>query len=262
MDKKAESEGKLKPNECAICSKILSSRTNLRRHIATIHLVTPKRQFCPLCDKSFTRKDNLKIHAKKAHDNANLGKDKKRRKTPWKQIIASKPKTYIPPPEARICNKVIRRKSYFPDDDLSALHQKNPSLINCKITDIPKELRPSENTRQKDNTFGPTAIKAKKENNITKLWIRRTRLIQNKMYCTADDKQRPKFITRFQRWDRASLITIRKNDDEIKSGMAKEEKIYRIEHKNNFVSLITQKEIATPEESAFPYAQEHQIENN
>ena len=47
---------------CQICNKMLSSRANLRRHIANCHNSEPVRMQCPYCNKTRSRQDDLIRH--------------------------------------------------------------------------------------------------------------------------------------------------------------------------------------------------------
>lgn len=50
-------------NGCGRSYKLLSS---LQRHL-TFECGVPKKFFCPLCDKSYTRKESLKFHMTEKH---------------------------------------------------------------------------------------------------------------------------------------------------------------------------------------------------
>ena len=51
--------------ECDICNKLFSNKSNLRKHIKSVY---EKMKFkCEICDKEFSRKDNLQRHNKAVH---------------------------------------------------------------------------------------------------------------------------------------------------------------------------------------------------
>ena len=246
MDKKSMD------TECMICSKTFKSKTNLRRHIATIHLKTPVRHHCPLCEKNFTRKDNLNTHLRKIHDQQNITK-KRTKRQPWKDIESEKPAEFIPPFEARPRTCSIRRKHQFPHDNITSRYVKDPVLTNCSMDIIPEQLRPSISPPKptQNGIFPPIATKAIINKGTAKIWIRRTKLIINKRpYCTSDYDHSPVFTTEFKRWDQANLKTLNENTDTLKQKMSKKEKLYRIEKNNNYIDLHSTIEIpasmATP----------------
>ena len=59
--------------ECPDCGKVLGNNTKLRRHIRFIHK-QEKLFRCNHCDHEDYRKDNLKVHVKNCHREANLDK--------------------------------------------------------------------------------------------------------------------------------------------------------------------------------------------
>ena len=53
--------------ECEICSKSLSNKTQLARHISAIH--EGKKPFkCAICDYSSSRKGDMKRHVESVHE--------------------------------------------------------------------------------------------------------------------------------------------------------------------------------------------------
>ena len=51
--------------KCDICNKLFSNKSNLRKHIKSVH---EKMKFkCEICTKNFTRKDNLLSHKRNIH---------------------------------------------------------------------------------------------------------------------------------------------------------------------------------------------------
>ena len=53
--------------ECELCSKKFATKSTLRRHISSVHLIAPTRLKCPICEKMYTRRDNMKTHIKNIH---------------------------------------------------------------------------------------------------------------------------------------------------------------------------------------------------
>ena len=59
--------------ECLECGKVLRNSQKLRRHIRFIH--NQEKLFrCNHCDHKDYRKDNLRVHVKNSHREANLDK--------------------------------------------------------------------------------------------------------------------------------------------------------------------------------------------
>ena len=53
-------------HKCDSCEQTFSQKSNLKRHIATIH--ETKREFsCDVCGKDFSSNSNLKIHIQEVH---------------------------------------------------------------------------------------------------------------------------------------------------------------------------------------------------
>ena len=51
--------------KCDICNKLFSNKSNLRKHIKSVH---EKMKFkCEICTTNFTRKDNLLSHKRNIH---------------------------------------------------------------------------------------------------------------------------------------------------------------------------------------------------
>ncbi|CCU56278.1 hypothetical protein MYSEV_080 [Mythimna separata entomopoxvirus 'L'] len=56
-------------NECYICNKTFTSKSNLNRHIKNLHDINNIK--CKYCDLEFINKFNLKLHTNQAHSNNN-----------------------------------------------------------------------------------------------------------------------------------------------------------------------------------------------
>ena len=54
-------------HKCESCGKSLSSTSNLKKHIHTVH-EGHKDHKCESCGKSFSQAGNLKIHIRKVHE--------------------------------------------------------------------------------------------------------------------------------------------------------------------------------------------------
>ena len=61
-----EEPKKKHPFQCDICDKLFSSKSNLKKHIDTIHLKL-KSHKCEECGKTFNQKGNLKYHVNSVH---------------------------------------------------------------------------------------------------------------------------------------------------------------------------------------------------
>ena len=59
--------------ECPECGKVLGNNTKLRRHIRFIHK-QEKLYRCNHCDHEDYRKDNMRVHVKNCHREADLDK--------------------------------------------------------------------------------------------------------------------------------------------------------------------------------------------
>ena len=151
-------------HECVLCSKKFATRQSLRRHINSLHLLTPRRYHCPVCDKTCTRKDALKIHLQKKHElNINQCIIKVDPDTNISNS-AAKPLQYMPPSEALTKTEITRRSHIATNDDFLQRFTFTPKLEQCVISDIPKCLLPrSPPTPTQDEPLPPTADKIKQD---------------------------------------------------------------------------------------------------
>ena len=248
---KQEKSTKIKQqNECYLCSKTFSSKTNLNRHIATLHAMAPRRHNCPICYKSFTRSDTRNTHLKALHD-MDIKDFDDSEKTNWK-LQALKPAKHIPTFEARTSTSTRRKHTHEFDDTLK-IYSEPIELSNCTLQDVPSHLRPPSRppTPTLDEPLPPVAYRAKREETTTHIWVKRPFIIPKKRFCTIEVMRPLKIAKFFQRKretnapkDYKALLQNTKSADE---------KILRFESEANQVTMITQ--CTTHQEGSQPICQ-------
>ena len=74
VEGRSETKSRNKKETCPHCAKLFHNKSNLCRHIKSVH--EGVKYPCPLCEKKFSFESALKTHIKKAHEGVNVNKYK------------------------------------------------------------------------------------------------------------------------------------------------------------------------------------------